>query len=156
MRLNEPIKAQEYDETIHHPKNLNEKQKKGFDFVTKHIDSVEKAKADAQANGNQDEPLEMPSPFRLQISGKGGTGKSFWLHTVAAYIQNHCQNKQMMKIMAPTGTASFNINGQTIHSVLKIPINYSKLKVGVTPFKKLIMINHTLFTFLESLPSDGW
>ena len=34
-----------------------------------------------------------------------------------------------MKIMAPTGTAAFSINGTTLHSELKIPVNYSKEKV---------------------------
>ena len=128
MRMNEPIAEKEYDENIYHPDNLNAKQTIAFNFVRKWIDAIERALAEAENQGPDYELLLVP-PFRLQIQGKGGTGKSFWLHCVAAYIQQYCKNKNLLKIMAPTGTAAFSINGTTLHSELKIPINYSKEKV---------------------------
>ena len=49
------------------------------------------------------------------LTGKAGTGKSTFLR----YI---CQNtKKKYVVLAPTGIAAVNVNGQTLHSFFKIP-----------------------------------
>ncbi|MCX5678820.1 MAG: AAA family ATPase [Candidatus Omnitrophica bacterium] len=51
----------------------------------------------------------------LFITGKAGTGKS----TLLKYFKAHTGKKVI--VLAPTGVAAVNINGQTIHSFFKFP-----------------------------------
>jgi len=57
------------------------------------------------------------------ITGKAGTGKSTFLE----YFREN--SKKNMVILAPTGVAALNVNGQTIHSFFKIPPNITPDKV---------------------------
>ena len=51
------------------------------------------------------------------VTGPGGTGKSFLLHTLVAW----CNDRRLMTLkMAPTGIAAENVGGKTIHSSLHI------------------------------------
>ena len=53
-------------------------------------------------------------PHALIIIGEGGTGKSYpIIHTL---LRAKCA------VTETTGTAAFNINGVTIHSLLKLPV----------------------------------
>ncbi|KAL2193650.1 hypothetical protein P885DRAFT_72038 [Corynascus similis CBS 632.67] len=52
-----------------------------------------------------------PPPLRLQIDGEGGTGKSYMVKVMPFHF------------IAPTGIASNQIGGQTLHSLLRLPIN---------------------------------
>ena len=49
------------------------------------------------------------------LTGKAGTGKSTFLR----YICKHTAKKYV--VLAPTGIAAVNVNGQTLHSFFKIP-----------------------------------
>ena len=52
------------------------------------------------------------------LCGKGGSGKSF----LTRYIIDYCKrNNKSVLICAPTGIASLNIGGSTIHRVFKVP-----------------------------------
>lgn len=53
----------------------------------------------------------------IYVSGKAGTGKS----TLIEYINNEYINTSV--VLAPTGLAAININGQTIHSFFNFPFN---------------------------------
>ncbi len=53
----------------------------------------------------------------LFITGKAGTGKSTFL----TYFRNH--TKKRMAVLAPTGVAAVNIEGETIHSFFKFQPN---------------------------------
>ena len=57
--------------------------------------------------------------LRLFVSGCGGTGKSYLIKTIRAWVQ---------AMTAPTGIASRNINGLTIHGMLALPVEH-----GSTP-----------------------
>lgn len=51
------------------------------------------------------------------VTGPGGTGKSFLLHTLVAW----CNDRRLKTLkMAPTGIAAENVGGKTIHSSLHI------------------------------------
>ena len=52
------------------------------------------------------------------IAGKAGTGKS----TLIKYLRQH--SKKNTVILAPTGVASVNVEGQTIHSFCGLPLSY--------------------------------
>lgn len=52
----------------------------------------------------------------LFITGRAGTGKSTLLH----YFAEH--TAKQIAVCAPTGVAALNVEGQTIHSLLRLPI----------------------------------
>ena len=58
----------------------------------------------------------------LLIIGTAGTGKSFMIHALSNTLKNS------IKVTATTGVASFNINGQTLSSLLKLPVRNNNKK----------------------------
>ena len=56
------------------------------------------------------------NPLRFLIMGVAGTGKSYLIDSLRNLLQGTC------KVLAYTGKASFNVNGVTLHSLLKLPI----------------------------------
>ncbi|WP_206447863.1 ATP-dependent DNA helicase [Agrococcus sp. KRD186] len=52
----------------------------------------------------------------LFITGRAGTGKS----TLLRHLTSH--SKRQIIVCAPTGVAALNVGGQTIHSLLKLPL----------------------------------
>ena len=65
------------------------------------------------------------------ITGGAGTGKS----TLLKYIVEHTQKKCV--VLAPTGVAAINANGQTIHSFFRFPITlFDKKSIKADNMKK--------------------
>lgn len=65
------------------------------------------------------------SPFRLFITGGASAGKTFLLKLLVSLIQIMYRSDSegnFVKVMAPTGIAAILINGQTLHSSLKLPV----------------------------------
>ena len=79
--------------------SFSEQQKLAYDIVNLH--------------SNTSKPHD---PLLLIINGVAGTGKSYLIHAIKANLNNRCV------VTATTGKASFNINGVTIHSFLKLPV----------------------------------
>ena len=94
---------------------LNAKQKVAFQILDAHIQ-------DAKING-----LAGLKQLLLNISGGAGTGKSFWLNAVRAHATAHL-NQSFVKSAAPSGTAAYLVNGETLHSLLYLPIGKTKLE----------------------------
>lgn len=64
----------------------------------------------------------------ILVQGKAGTGKSTLIQAIVATLSANLHfGPSSYKLLAPTGAASVNINGQTIHSVLKISGNTNDL-----------------------------
>ena len=63
---------------------------------------------------------------RLFVSGCGGTGKSFLIKTIRAWVQ--VTTGKDVIVAAPTGIAAHNVNGLTIHGILALPVEH-----GSTP-----------------------
>ena len=63
----------------------------------------------------QHQSANSPPPLRMIVSGTAGTGKSYLIHCLRLLLQ--CQ----LLVAAPTGVAAFNIDGQTLHSLLSLP-----------------------------------
>ena len=63
---------------------------------------------------------------RLFVSGCGGTGKSFLIKTIRAWVQ--ATTGKDVIVAAPTGIAARNVNGLTIHGILALPVEH-----GSTP-----------------------
>lgn len=65
-------------------------------------------------------------PFYVFVSGGAGVGKSLLTKAIVAYLQlftSKTLNTNPVVVCAPTGTAANNINGETLHSLLKIPVH---------------------------------
>lgn len=69
---------------------------------------------------------EACEPIRLIVMGSAGTGKSFILKLITEEIKRGYKivnpNSTSVKVCAYTGVAALLINGQTIHSVFKLPV----------------------------------
>jgi ATP-dependent DNA helicase PIF1 len=61
-------------------------------------------------------------PLLLIVTGEAGTGKSYLINAVQNYLKDKCA------VTATTGKAAYNINGITIHSLLKLPVPASSHK----------------------------
>ena len=67
------------------------------------------------------------SPLCMFISGVGGTGKSFLIHTIRATVNDLWKdNKESVRcaLAAPTGLAAFNIDGVTVHRLFQLPVEH--------------------------------
>ena len=68
----------------------------------------------------------LPKRVWLFLTGGGGVGKSYTLkHTIQLIIRLFKivdPQEKYVKIAAPTGTAACKIGAQTLHSLLKIPV----------------------------------
>ena len=90
------------------PESLNAKQSKAYAFLIRFIDSM------------QCDP-ENTKPIYLNISGRAGCGKTFFINCVSKYVLDKCGHNFLIKA-APTGTAAFLIGGTTIHSLFRLPL----------------------------------
>ena len=67
-------------------------------------------------------------PIRLFVSGFGGSGKSHLIRTLMAYQYIRSEVKKdpcHFLLGAPTGIASHNIGGMTLHSMWNLPVDHS-------------------------------
>ena len=79
--------------------SFSDMQRLAYDIVTRHF-----------------EDPSLKEPLCLIVIGVAGTGKSYLINALQSCLQTKCV------ITATTRKASFNINGITIHSLLKLPI----------------------------------
>jgi ATP-dependent DNA helicase PIF1 len=54
----------------------------------------------------------------MVVAGTAGTGKSRIIQTMLSFL-----GPTRIAVLAPSGVAAFNVQGQTIHSFLKIPVS---------------------------------
>ena len=79
-------------------------------------------------------------PILLQVDGGGGTGKSYMIGMLSSHLQQaYPGRKSPILRAAPTGVASNQISGQTLHSLLRLPIdgNYRPLPESPTVLNSL-------------------
>ena len=79
------------------PTHLQGKQLATYSLVQQHMES------------NDTDPL------RMIVSGTAGTGKSYLIHCLRLLLQDK------VRVVAPTGVAAFNVDGNTLHSLLSLP-----------------------------------
>ena len=66
--------------------------------------------------------------MRMTVSGEGGTGKSFVIKCIVSHLRRLVPDNDIVHILAPTGTASFNVGGETIHDFVGLsPTNMDAL-----------------------------
>ena len=99
---------------------LNADQLRVFNSVSDHL-SHQKRHENGECSCTKNNPLCM------FISGVGGTGKSFLIHTIRAMVNELWKdNKDSVRcaLAAPTGLAAFNIDGVTVHRLFQLPIEH--------------------------------
>ena len=84
---------------------FSDEQRLAYDIITTHSNKIK--------------PKE---PLRLIINGVAGTGKGYLINGVYNHLKDKCI------VTATTGKASYNINGVTVHSLLRLPINSTTQK----------------------------
>ena len=93
------------------PTNLNKQQMDAFAIIKHFIDCKNLNKSEVQQ-------------LLLQINGPAGSGKSYWIQKVKGYAKKVFNRNNFVLTAAPSGTAAFLIKGETLHSLLMLPINY--------------------------------
>ena len=81
----------------------------------------------------------------LFITGKAGSGKS----TLLQYFRH--QTKKRLAVLAPTGVAALNVQGQTVHRFFNFPVDVSPEKVEAG---KVRLRNPGLYKELQTLLID--
>ena len=64
--------------------------------------------------------------LRLVVQGTAGSGKSFLIKCLVKTIRTLFNSNNSVQVLCPTGNSANLIDGQTLHSFLKIPHNKSK------------------------------
>ncbi|XP_070182372.1 uncharacterized protein [Littorina saxatilis] len=100
------------------PGQLNRKQLLAFRLLQRQVEMV------------VEQGIDKASQLLLNISGAAGTGKSFWLNCLRRHVKDQQLPHNFVKSAAPSGTAAYQIGGQTLHGMLYLP-------VGKTEFKPL-------------------
>ena len=109
---------------------LNADQKRVFDNVTRHL-LHQKQHEDRECTCNDLKPL------RMFISGVGGTGKSFLIEAIKAFVDDLWSSTDLKcAITAPTGLAPFNVGGVTIHRLFQLPIEHEGKEAGYWSLSK--------------------
>ncbi|CAH0775337.1 unnamed protein product [Bemisia tabaci] len=95
----------------------------------------------ARSEFSGDRPPE--EALRHFVSGVGGTGKSFVVKVLTLWVKENL--KMDVAIAAPTGIAAFNIDGQTLHRLLQLPVEHKgKLKYAPLSDSILAALRSTL------------
>ena len=79
-------------------------------------------------------------PLHTFISGVGGTGKSFLIETIRRQVveiwKDDASGDTKCAVGAPTGMASYNIGGVTVHRLFSLPIEHESKTAGYWPLSK--------------------
>jgi ATP-dependent DNA helicase PIF1 len=89
------------------------------------------------------DPIDEPARFKIYhtsqnlfITGKAGTGKS----TLLKEFVDYCKFKKLnVAVVAPTGIASINVGGVTIHSFFQLSIDNPQELKKLNPIKKKLL-----------------
>jgi ATP-dependent DNA helicase PIF1 len=101
---------------------LNTKQRLVYDAILGHYRATNQG--------------QNPAPLRIQVDGGGGTGKSYMIKVISSRLQAKAASRgQPSPIIraAPTGVASNQIGGQTLHSLFRLPIDGNYRPLSETP-----------------------
>ncbi|RYP81596.1 hypothetical protein DL769_001924 [Monosporascus sp. CRB-8-3] len=106
--------------------HLNEKQSVALDIILRHMDEVDKVRAesevDATSAGDNDAVTSGGPPQLLfYLGGEGGTGKSQVIKALSQAFERKGLRRKL-RLTATSGSAGAGINGTTIHSAVDLGI----------------------------------
>ncbi len=87
------------------------------------------------------EDLRNFKPLRIIVNGQGGSGKSVVINTIVSVMRRMFGINDVVKVVAPTGTAAYNVNGETFHHLFHMGVHKKEYKCNtmtVTSRKRLI------------------
>ena len=96
------------------------------DQFVQNIKSLSKSQKCALLKIRNHFTTKQKEPFHYFISGGAGVGKTFLTKMIVAYLQLFeplIAHSSPVVICAPTGTAARTVGGETIHSLLSIPVS---------------------------------
>ena len=79
------------------------------------------------------EDLRNFKPLRIIINGQGGSGKSVVINTLVTLIRKLCNDNDVVKVVAPTGVAAYNVHGETFHHLFQMGVHNKEYKAGTLP-----------------------
>lgn len=77
-------------------------------------------------------------PLRATVMGCGGTGKSYIINTIISIIRNLTMTNDTVQVAAPSGAAAYNVQGSTLHRLLRIEVGSPAKKMNQT-LKQMLM-----------------
>lgn len=69
-------------------------------------------------------------PLRVVINGQGGSGKSVVINTIVTLLREMFQFNDVIKVLAPTGVAAYNVNGETFHHFFNMGVTKGEYKAN--------------------------
>ena len=78
-------------------------------------------------------------PLLLTVNGAGGTGKTFIIKVILTCMKQIFPHVVVTIVCAPTGTAAYNIEGQTMHLSFGINVNAENKELSID--KRAALIN---------------
>jgi hypothetical protein len=80
-------------------------------------------------------------PLRLTLNGAGGSGKSVVINTIVTLLRKMFSCNDVVRVVAPTGTAAFNVGGETFHHLLHYRVSRGQYHPLTMPsYKKVKLI----------------
>ena len=68
-------------------------------------------------------------PLRATVMGCGGAGKSHVINTIISLVRKLTSCNDTVQVAAPSGSAAYNVQGSTIHRLLKIGVRNPENKL---------------------------
>ena len=97
---------------------LNVDQRRVYELITKHL------LHEQQHELNQCQCSDL-NPLHMFVSGVGGTGKSFLIQTIRAFVRDTWPGlENTTAVAAPTGLAACNVCGVTTYQLFQLPIEH--------------------------------
>jgi PIF1-like helicase len=67
--------------------------------------------------------LRQFKPLRIIVNGQGGSGKSVVINTLVTIIRKMFGFNDVVRVIAPTGVAAYNVNGETFHHLFHMGVS---------------------------------
>ena len=97
---------------------LNTDQRWVYDNITNHLLHQQ------QHESKQCQCSDL-KPLQMFVSGVGGTGKSFLIQTIRAFVRNTWPGlENTTAVAAPTGLAACNVSGVTTYQLFHLPVEH--------------------------------
>jgi len=94
--------------------------------------------------------LQTFQPLRLTVMGAAGTGKSVLINTLVTVLRTMFGSNDVVQVAAPTGTAAFNVGGETLHRLFSIlvdddfcseqALSAKRMRILVSKFQRLVAL----------------
>ena len=124
------------DGSTYEPEQLNDDQAQVFYQVMTSLKDWITYKR--EQNGKTTKPHSKKfQQLLMTVAGVGGSGKSTLVKTIITVIRRIFQFNSTAQVAAPTGSASFNGGGVTMHRLFGLPVGSSKGVMGAEKEKKL-------------------